>query len=63
LYESIVEIEQLKRREEWLTRLDPKKRWNEKGYQAKGFPHKKLTIMKLKPQGSVLTKKHCTKCG
>ena len=43
--------------------LNLKKRWDDRSTHAGGIPSNKPTPMKLRPQGSVLMRKHYTKCG
>ena len=63
LYELAAEIERVKTELRMANPANPKKRWDDRSMQIGGFPRKKHTPMKPRPQGPAITGKYCTKCG
>lgn len=55
-----VKIELVKNELRMVNQANPKKRWSEKDTLAERFPNKKSTNMRLKFQGPIVTRKHCT---
>jgi len=51
LYEHVVEIERLKTKLRMTNPINPRRRWDDRSTQAGGFPSKKPTPRKPRPQG------------